>query len=154
VSYQRVHALPRKQRSSTAHSLRAAGSWVVLARQSSQAGAPKRIRAIKIRRRIILLVAVNVPAFEISPRSAQWTWITPASGCSVECFAGILNDCVRQLQDSQIAGLSGTPSQKPVFVFLAEDNPADAGLVRRALEEHGVEGELVVFALQSGRTVY
>ncbi len=25
-----------------------------------------------------------------------------------------------------------------------EDNPADAGLVRKALEEHGVEGELVV----------
>ena len=27
-----------------------------------------------------------------------------------------------------------------------EDNPADAGLVRRALEEHGVEGELTIFA--------
>jgi chemotaxis family two-component system response regulator Rcp1 len=27
-----------------------------------------------------------------------------------------------------------------------EDNPADAGLVRRALEEHGVEGELMVIA--------
>jgi chemotaxis family two-component system response regulator Rcp1 len=27
-----------------------------------------------------------------------------------------------------------------------EDNPADAGLVRRALEEHGVEGEIMVIA--------
>jgi CheY-like chemotaxis protein len=27
-----------------------------------------------------------------------------------------------------------------------EDNPADAGLVRKALEEHGVEGDLVVVA--------
>jgi chemotaxis family two-component system response regulator Rcp1 len=27
-----------------------------------------------------------------------------------------------------------------------EDNPADAGLVRKALEEHGVAGELVVIA--------
>lgn len=27
-----------------------------------------------------------------------------------------------------------------------EDNPADAGLVRKALGEHGVEGELVVIA--------
>jgi DNA-binding response OmpR family regulator len=25
-----------------------------------------------------------------------------------------------------------------------EDNPADAGLIRKALEEHGVEGELVI----------
>jgi CheY-like chemotaxis protein len=30
--------------------------------------------------------------------------------------------------------------------LLTEDNPADAGLVRRALEEHGVEGELLVIA--------
>ncbi len=35
-------------------------------------------------------------------------------------------------------------SQQPVRILLAEDNPADAGLVRRALEEHGVEGELIV----------
>jgi two-component system, chemotaxis family, response regulator Rcp1 len=27
-----------------------------------------------------------------------------------------------------------------------EDNPADAGLVRRALEEHGVDGELIVIS--------
>jgi CheY-like chemotaxis protein len=27
-----------------------------------------------------------------------------------------------------------------------EDNPADAGLVRKALEEHGVEGELTILA--------
>jgi len=27
-----------------------------------------------------------------------------------------------------------------------EDNPADAGLIRKALEEHGVEGELLVIA--------
>jgi chemotaxis family two-component system response regulator Rcp1 len=37
-------------------------------------------------------------------------------------------------------------SERPVSIFLAEDNPADAGLVRRALEEHGVEGELIVIA--------
>jgi chemotaxis family two-component system response regulator Rcp1 len=28
---------------------------------------------------------------------------------------------------------------------LVEDNPADARLVRRALEEHGVEGEMAIF---------
>jgi chemotaxis family two-component system response regulator Rcp1 len=40
-----------------------------------------------------------------------------------------------------------TPHDKePVSILLAEDNPADAGLVRRALEEHGVEGELIVIA--------
>jgi chemotaxis family two-component system response regulator Rcp1 len=37
-------------------------------------------------------------------------------------------------------------SRKPVFILLAEDNPADAGLVRKALETHGVEGELLVIA--------
>jgi CheY-like chemotaxis protein len=42
---------------------------------------------------------------------------------------------------------SGTEnSRRPVFVFLVEDNPADVGLIRRALEEHGVEGELTVIA--------
>jgi DNA-binding response OmpR family regulator len=29
--------------------------------------------------------------------------------------------------------------------MLAEDNPADAGLVRKALEDHGVEGEITIF---------
>lgn len=33
---------------------------------------------------------------------------------------------------------------KPVSIVLVEDNPADVGLVREALEEHGVEGELLV----------
>jgi CheY-like chemotaxis protein len=48
---------------------------------------------------------------------------------------------------SRAAKASGTPhSPQPVSILLAEDNPADAGLVRRALEEHGVEGELVVIA--------
>lgn len=32
----------------------------------------------------------------------------------------------------------------PVSVFLVEDNPAHAAIVRQALEEHGMEGELVV----------
>jgi CheY-like chemotaxis protein len=42
---------------------------------------------------------------------------------------------------------SGAESdEKPAFIFLAEDNPADAGLVRRALEEYGVEGQLIVIA--------
>ena len=33
-----------------------------------------------------------------------------------------------------------------VFILLVEDNPADAGLIRRALEEHGVDGSLLVLA--------
>jgi chemotaxis family two-component system response regulator Rcp1 len=35
-------------------------------------------------------------------------------------------------------------SRKPASILLVEDSPADAGLVREALEEHGVEGELTV----------
>ena len=35
-------------------------------------------------------------------------------------------------------------SRRPPSILLVEDNPADAGLVREALEEHGVEGELTV----------
>jgi DNA-binding response OmpR family regulator len=31
-----------------------------------------------------------------------------------------------------------------VFILLVEDSPADAGLIRGALEEHGVEGEVLV----------
>jgi len=36
--------------------------------------------------------------------------------------------------------------QKPVSILLVEDNPADAGLVRKALEEHGVKGQIIVLA--------
>jgi two-component system, chemotaxis family, response regulator Rcp1 len=38
------------------------------------------------------------------------------------------------------------PDQKSVSILLVEDNPADARLVRKALEEHRVEGELMVLA--------
>lgn len=37
-------------------------------------------------------------------------------------------------------------SQKAVSILVVEDNPADVGLVREALEEHGVEGQLLVVA--------
>jgi two-component system, chemotaxis family, response regulator Rcp1 len=36
--------------------------------------------------------------------------------------------------------------RKDSRILLVEDNPADVGLVRRALEEHGIGGELTVFA--------
>ena len=40
------------------------------------------------------------------------------------------------------------PASRPnaALILLVEDNRADVGLVREALEEHGVEGELVVLA--------
>ena len=46
---------------------------------------------------------------------------------------------------------SGTASEertgrKESWVLLVEDNPADAGLVRKALEEHGVKGQIIVLA--------
>jgi two-component system, chemotaxis family, response regulator Rcp1 len=33
-----------------------------------------------------------------------------------------------------------------VFVLLVEDSPGDAGLIREALQEHGVEGEILIIA--------
>src|ERR1700682_3501038 len=36
--------------------------------------------------------------------------------------------------------------RKDSRILVVEHNPADAGLVRRALEEHGIGGELTVFA--------
>jgi chemotaxis family two-component system response regulator Rcp1 len=36
------------------------------------------------------------------------------------------------------------PAGRACSIFLAEDNPADSGLVRKALEEHGFAGELSV----------
>lgn len=38
--------------------------------------------------------------------------------------------------------------------MLVEDNPADAALVRRALELHGVEGEILVFSDGDKAIVY
>jgi len=34
--------------------------------------------------------------------------------------------------------------QNAVSIFLVEDNPADAGLLRKSLEQHDFEGELVI----------
>ena len=34
--------------------------------------------------------------------------------------------------------------QKPMSILLVEDNPADVGLLREALQEHGVEAQLTV----------
>jgi chemotaxis family two-component system response regulator Rcp1 len=34
--------------------------------------------------------------------------------------------------------------QKSVSILVVEDNPADVGLVREALEEHGIQGQLIV----------
>jgi CheY-like chemotaxis protein len=46
---------------------------------------------------------------------------------------------------SQLEETSEPASErKAVSILLVEDNPADVILVREALEEHGVEGELIV----------
>lgn len=46
---------------------------------------------------------------------------------------------------SQLEEASDPVSERKVFsILLVEDNPADVTLVREALEEHGVEGELFV----------
>jgi CheY-like chemotaxis protein len=37
-----------------------------------------------------------------------------------------------------------TPTTREATILLVEDNLADAGLVREALEEHGVRGELLI----------
>jgi CheY-like chemotaxis protein len=37
------------------------------------------------------------------------------------------------------------PAREAVSIVLAEDNPGDVRLVREALEEHGVEGQLILF---------
>jgi DNA-binding response OmpR family regulator len=39
---------------------------------------------------------------------------------------------------------SGVTSPRPSSILLIEDNEGDVGLVREALQEHGVEGELTV----------
>jgi len=46
---------------------------------------------------------------------------------------------------SQLEEASDSASERKAFsILLVEDNPADVTLVREALEEHGVEGELLV----------
>ena len=39
---------------------------------------------------------------------------------------------------------SSSKDRRAASIFLAEDNLADVGLIRKALEEHGIEGELLV----------
>ncbi len=47
---------------------------------------------------------------------------------------------------SQPEKTSGPVPERKPLILLAEDNPADALLVRKALEEHGVNGEILVIA--------
>src|SRR6185437_9039352 len=42
--------------------------------------------------------------------------------------------------------LEAKTHQGPASIVLVEDNPADAGLVREALEEHDIECELIVIS--------
>jgi CheY-like chemotaxis protein len=50
------------------------------------------------------------------------------------------------LQYRSESGSEERAGRKDARILLVEDNPADAGLVRRALEEHGIGGEITVFA--------
>jgi hypothetical protein len=47
---------------------------------------------------------------------------------------------------SRLEKTNGPPPEEAALILLVEDNPADATLVRKALEEHGVEAELLVIA--------
>jgi CheY-like chemotaxis protein len=50
------------------------------------------------------------------------------------------------LQSDAESPPSDDPGQRKFSILLVEDNPADAGLVREALQEHGVRGELIVIS--------
>jgi CheY-like chemotaxis protein len=50
------------------------------------------------------------------------------------------------LRSPAAANPEQVPRQEGAFILLVEDNPADAGLIRAALQEHGVEGEILIIA--------
>jgi chemotaxis family two-component system response regulator Rcp1 len=50
------------------------------------------------------------------------------------------------LQSRSESVREATGKKGPVSILLVEDNPADVTLVREALAEHGVQGELLVVA--------
>lgn len=57
-------------------------------------------------------------------------------------MAGVLRFSLR----SQSEPAKANDSARSVSILLVEDNPADAGLVRKAMEEHAIKGELILAA--------
>ena len=83
----------------------------------------------------------TIPARAWALQSASELWKAPegASGWNLS------SDEVQRFSLPSHAGTSDSESGTGAArILLVEDNSADAGLVREALEEHGVEGELLV----------
>jgi CheY-like chemotaxis protein len=87
---------------------------------------------------------LNIPAPAWASQSANGLLNVPEAGSgSSPSSDGVQRFTLR----SPAEKASETARSRRAFsILLIEDNPADAGLVREALEEHGVEGQLVIIA--------
>jgi two-component system, chemotaxis family, response regulator Rcp1 len=95
------------------------------------------------------LESSNVFTVPLSIQAPVWAWqsANELSNAQAGEFGWSLNpDRVQRFSlRSHVEKRSDlAASRKAGSILLVEDNPADAGLVREALEEHGVEGELTV----------
>lgn len=89
--------------------------------------------------------------FTASPNIPERAWALPFagglwSGPAVESGwspspAGVRHFTLQSHSKTSSEAASG---QNANLILLVEDNPADANLVRKALEEHNIEGELMV----------
>src|SRR6185295_9280639 len=105
---------------------------------------PRSIRSKSLDSSNVCIAPRNIP-------EPEWDWPSvsgSSNGQGEESGWSLNRPGVRRFT---LRSRSGTASEEHTgrgvsWILLVEDNPADAGLIRRALEEHGVEGSVVVAA--------
>src|SRR3954447_14214928 len=90
----------------------------------------------------IQVQSIRVPVWDSQSVNALWSALAAGSGLNLS------PDEVRHfsLLFPEQMGASPGSTGRVRHILLIEDNPADVGLVREALNEHGVGGELTVIA--------
>jgi len=99
-------------------------------------------------------------AFTHLPNIREPAWVSPSarelSSAEAAAFGSNPNpgEVRRFTLQCPARDRTSNPSLQPSCILLIEDSQADAGLVREALEQHGVEGELLLIRDGEGAIRY
>jgi CheY-like chemotaxis protein len=87
----------------------------------------------------VFIASRNTPAPDLASQFANASWNEPPAVSGSSQYSAEVRRFSLHSQSK-----AANANDSVVSIFLAEDNPADVGLVRKAMEDHGITGELVV----------